>query len=261
MSRFMTLAGVAAVVAIVIGALAIGLPQPQGGIGGTAATFAPSQGGGSPSPTSAPASPTIGPLETSAWQTYTSTRYDFTIGHPVGWRVQPAIRDWSLATDGDDWLSPAHEAFINPAGQGIRVSAWSVPRDPSAGAMRGGTSIEGWQDLEVWLTAFCEQGLDTPCTGLHERAVPLCLEKRDCHPGLLVPFESEVLAFFTNGGEGTPVTVVAVWWGENEPAVRPYGGSRKLLEAFLSTMNVQPAEDSPFQESRSAAASFVASAP
>ena len=41
--------------------------------------------------------------------------------------------------------------------------------------------------------------------------------------------------------------VVTVWWGENEPAVAPYGGSQRLLEAFISTMAVWP-ESVPFED-------------
>jgi len=136
----------------------------------------------------------------------------------------------------------------------VRVSAWTVPSGPKEGH---GT----WHEVEAWVQAYCERTGNSPCTGIHERAVPLCLEKRDCHPGLLVPFQDDVQAFFTNGAPGTPMVVVAVWRGQDDPTTAPYGGSRNLLEAFLSTMDVQPAEDSPFPESHAAAASFRASAP
>jgi hypothetical protein len=78
----------------------------------------------------------------------------------------------------------------------------------------------------------------TQCEGVLKRAVPLCVELRDCHPGLLVPFNYEVMAFMTGGTFGDTMTVVAVWWGESEPATAPFGGSQNLLEAFLSTMGV-----------------------
>jgi hypothetical protein len=53
----------------------------------------------------------------------------------------------------------------------------------------------------------------------------------------------------------------AVWRAPSDPNMAPYGGSRQLLEASLSTMDVQAAEASPFQESHAAAASFAAAAP
>ena len=43
------------------------------------------------------------------------------------------------------------------------------------------------------------------------------------------------------------MTVVAVWRGQGDPTVATYGGSRQLLEAFLSTMSVWP-ESVPFDD-------------
>ncbi len=56
-----------------------------------------------------------------------------------------------------------------------------------------------------------------------------------------MPFQNDVQAFFTGGIYGDRMVVVAVWWGESDRAVEPYGGARRLLEAFLSTMSVFPA--------------------
>ena len=82
---------------------------------------------------------------------------------------------------------------------------------------------------------------NSPCTGIADRAVELCLEKWDCHPGLLVPFENDVQAFFSGGIYAQDaMTVVAVWRAESSRHVARYGGSRRLLEAFLSTMEVWP---------------------
>ena len=193
----------------------------------------------SASPSASPAAE--GPIHTADWVEYRSERYDFTISHPPDWTVETATRDWTLEADARDWLSVAQEVFKAP-NQAVRVSAWSVATD-------GDTALkDGEIDVQAWVEAYCqESGGGASCGGIGERAVRLCLERRDCHPGLLVPFDEEVQAFFTNGSPGTPMVVVAVWWGESAPAVAPYGGSRRLLEAFLSTMNVWP-ESRPYEE-------------
>lgn len=186
-----------------------------------------------PSPTA-----TASPIDTTRWETYESDRYGFIIGHPSDWTVEPANHDWTLTADADNWLSTGQEVFRPPSGD-IRVSAWSVPVDR-------GTTPETRADVEAWVEAYC-QASGNPCTGIRDRGVPLCVERRDCHPGLLVPFTSDVQAFFEGGIYPDSMVVVVVWWGETEPAVAPYGGSRRLLEAFLSTMAVWP-ESVPFGE-------------
>lgn len=174
-------------------------------------------------------------IDTKTWTTYASDRYDFKVGHPPDWTAVPASRDWRGETDAGDPRSPAHEAFLAPDGA-VRVSVWSVPLDP-------GTRL-GWSmaNIETSVEDYCQASGNTACTGIYERAVGLCLEKYDCHPGLLVPFRNDVQAFFGGGiYDARALTVVAVWRGESSPAVAPYGGSQRLLEAFLSTMKVWPA--------------------
>ena len=182
------------------------------------------------------ASPAVLPIDTSDWGTYQSERYGFTIGYPSDWTVRPADHDWTLAGDAGDWLSTGQEALILP--NEIRVSAWSVALDP-------GTTLETSADVEAWVEQYCEVA-DPSCTGFNDRAIPLCLEARDCHPGLLVPFEGDVQAFFPGSTDGTSwdrIVVVAIWRVDDEPSVQPYGGAKRLLEAFLSTMGVCPADD------------------
>ena len=175
-------------------------------------------------------SPIESPIDTTSWTTYQSDRYGFSIGHPSDWTEVPADHDWTFEADGDDWLSTAQEAFFTSLGEGVRVGAWGVAADPAT------------TDVATWVADYCEKTNNSPCTGIAARAVPLCIEARDCHPGLLVPFEGDVQAFFI-GGAYDKMIVVAVWWGESEPAVAPYGGSRRLLEAFLATMGVCEAND------------------
>jgi hypothetical protein len=149
--------------------------------------------------------------------------------------VRPADHDWTLEEDAANWLSSGQEVFLAPtlgSALGIRVSAWSVPLDP-------GTTLETSGDIEAWIEQYCQLTRPT-CTGFNDRAVPLCLESRDCHPGLLVPFETDVHAFFpgTSGTTWDRMVVVAIWRVDGQPSVAPYGGARALLEAFLTTMDV-----------------------
>ena len=181
---------------------------------------------------------------TGSWTTYTSSKYGLQVGHPADWTAVPAVRRWDFETDVADYLSASQEVFMPPSpAPDVRVSVWSAPLDP-------GTRIESTADIEAWVADYCRAEGNTPCTGIHERAVELCLEKWDCHPGLLVPFKDDVQAFFSGGiYDAEAMTVVAVWRPESDPSVAPYGGSRRLLEGFLSTMQVWPAS-TPVDERR-----------
>lgn len=173
-------------------------------------------------PTSTPApsaasSPSTDPLDTATWTTYVSERYGFTIAHPADWTERPSTHVWTLEADAS-WDNTASESFIAPDGS-TRVSAWSLPVEP-------GTSVE------AWIQAYC--GVNTtPCTGIQDRAVAVYAEPMDRHPGLLVPFTTDVQAFFLNGDR---IYVVAIWLTQSHPNVLRYGGGRQLLEAFALTM-------------------------
>lgn len=211
--------------------------------------------GGVPTPIPTPTTtatqspaPSLGPIDTSAWTTYTSSQYGFSIGQPPGWTAVPANRAWSFQADAENWLSPAEDAFLAPDAS-VRVAAWAVP-------LTAGQLNQSWPDVERWVIDYCERTKNTDCTTIHDRVVPLCIEKRDCHPALLVPFADDVQAFGFGGvlPDGM-MLVVTIARGESDPNVAPYGGATRLLEAFLSTMNVWP----PFYpEAQDAAATFVA---
>jgi len=67
---------------------------------------------------------------------------------------------------------------------------------------------------------------------------------------MLMPFRDDVQAFFSGGiYDADAMTVVAVWRGESDPSVARYAGAQRLLEAFLSTMQVWPAS-TPVRERR-----------
>jgi hypothetical protein len=184
-------------------------------------------------------------IDTDSWTRYTSDRYGIELGHPPDWTTVPATRSWRAGADMADALSPAHEAFRSPAGD-VRVSVWSMPLDSARTTECVDTSdrgcVESIEYLQAWVEAYCRESKNTPCTGIADRAVELCLEKRDCHPGLLVRFQDDVQAFFSGGiYDADAMTVVAVWRGEQDPSVARYGGAQRLLEAYLSTMQVWPA--------------------
>ena len=98
-----------------------------------------------------------------------------------------------------------HATVVNIKGQSYRMRA-HVPS--ATGGLRYAplTSIAS----ALFVANSRHLSCSPTSTGIHERAVPLCLEKRDCHPGLLAPFVDNVQAFFTNGSEGAPMTVVAI---------------------------------------------------
>jgi hypothetical protein len=174
-----------------------------------------------------PATPTA--IATATWKDYTSAQYGFTIGHPGGWTERAASRAWTFAADGATFepRSPARDSFLNEDTD-VQVSAWSI-------AIQPGTGPKTQADLESWVQQYCGRTDEQPCSGIHDRAIALCVERRDCHPGLLVPFTEDVLAFWPAVGDDASVMVVAVWRPDSDPSVETYGGSVALLEAFLST--------------------------
>jgi hypothetical protein len=220
----------AAVIAVVVvaGIAALYALSPRPNFGSEPGPSTPqTQAPGSTSPAAAsPTTTSQAAIDTTGWTPYESERYGFTIGHPPDWTVSPADHDWTLAEDSHDGLSTGQEVFM-PPDQNTSVSAWSVPNanGESAGV------------VAAWIEAYCQE-IGTPCPDVQDRATPLCVEVRDCHPGLLVPFENDVMAFFTGGHYHEKMVVVAVWRGDSDPSVAPYGGSTRLLEAFLSTMDV-----------------------
>jgi len=178
-------------------------------------------GGPLPTPTTirSPApTPTPDLLDTATWKTYVSERYGFSIAHPADWSEDAADRDWVLADDADDWLSPGQEAFMKA--DAIRFSAWSVSVDPGTTA-------------DAWIEDYCAR--QPTCTGILDEAVPVSVGP-DRHPGLLTPL-GDVDAFVL---VGDTMYVFAIWREETESSVAKYGGGRRLLEAYLSTVRLLP---------------------
>jgi len=170
----------------------------------------------SPAPTASPA-PTVVPIDTSGWGLFSSAHNWLGILFPRDWTEVAADHDWTLAKDAA-WPNTAADRFTSPDGQVI-VAAWSVPIDPGA-------------TLEEWIAAYCPLNT-TPCAGIAQRAVPIFTDPEKHLPGLLVPFDGNAQAFFLRGER---IWVVAVWRGESDLSVAPYGGARRLLQAFAESM-------------------------
>jgi hypothetical protein len=197
----------------------------------------------SPSPTAEP-SATVDQLDTSTWTPYTSAQYGFSIGHPSDWTVEPADHAWNLETDARNPMSTAADSFYTSGaadGLGVRMSAWSVPFEYA--------NDETYEEVEAWVQSYCEAAGGSTCDSIGDLAVPLCIERRDCHPGLLVAGNGlDTQAFFSGGLYAGQMVVVSIWRTDDDPAVAPYGGGRRLLEASLATMCVWPEDSRPGAE-------------
>jgi hypothetical protein len=226
MSNALKLGGAsAAIVIAVLGGSWLINAQP-GNVGGPRPSPASTS---RPSPTPTP-SPTPSLLDTSTWVEYASDRYGFNISRPADWTEDRATRNWTFENDLDTTANlESTEHFNNPEGS-VGVSAWSVPVTP-------GTT------LESWLEAYCAAQNGQDCTGIADRAVPV--QAGDGHSGLgLYGPETDTMAFFISGDR---IYVAAVWRGETDPNVAPYGGAWRLLRSFVSTMTFEarPASPSP----------------
>ncbi|MEV4688685.1 hypothetical protein [Microbacterium sp. LWH3-1.2] len=131
--------------------------------------------------------------------------------------------------------APPSAEPVTPAHPTADVSDF-VTIDPIGFGMRPGT---GPARLSAWATQYCEVSGRSPCTGIADRAVRLCIERVDCHPALPVPF-NEGTAAFVSGGRFTVPIVYAVWLSEEDPLLAPFGSTRSLLQSYLLTVGVCP---------------------
>ena len=95
------------------------------------------------------------------------------------------------------------------------------------------------ESVAAWAEQYCARAELSPCTGIEDRSAPLCIEKWDCHPALLVPFEQGVAAFVSGGVFQEP-HIFAVWRTESDPEAAKYGGARRILDEYLLTVGVCP---------------------
>jgi len=128
---------------------------------------------------------------------------------------------------------PSASATVEPIVGGFEFVAVEPDEFGLAPAEQSTKLVIGWAER------YCELAGLSPCSGLADRAVRLCIEKWDCHPALLVEFEEGPVAFVSGGIFPEP-RVIAVWHAESDPELRPYGGARKILDAYLLSVGVCP---------------------
>jgi len=159
-------------------------------------------------PPSPSGSAALGPLDTSTWKTYTSTRYGFTIGHPADWVERPSQHDYVFPADAAVCCPPPATENIHSPVDDVGMSIWSV-------TLPAGTTAD------AWIQAYCQvMEADSPCTALQDSTVPASM---DGHAGRLVLFKSDTQAFIPVGDR---MYVVACWRSENQPSVVPFGGGQ-----------------------------------
>lgn len=215
--------GAAAVIAIVAVAGLLAFNMLGNGVGPPVAPTPSPAAATTPSPapvmTVAPTVP--GPIDTTTWTTYTSTRYGFTIGHPAGWSAVASSHAWAFPTDATEFPPSAGETFHSPADD-VAVSAWAVGVAP-------GTSIT------AWLQTYCAVAeTNSTCSSLQGRTISVSM---DGHAGSLVAFKQDTQAFILIGDR---MYIVGCWRPESDPSVATYGGATRLLEGYLSTMHLLP---------------------
>ena len=251
MTNFTRAAAGVAIVAIVgvsILALNLGLAGPGTPSPAPSTTLTPSA-----APTTVV---TSDPSATTGWTPYTSAVYGVTMGYPADWQVaQRATRPWA-PSDGLDWGTPGVDTFTSPAGD-VAVSVWGVAVDPNPDP----TIAMPWEDFEAWIEAFCVSTKNEPCTGIHDRVIPMCPDgDTECHTGaMIVPFEDSVAGFkggdrggitiVVDGVEVTYWIVVSVWQPESFPGLAKYGGGTRLIQSFLESMGAQMPSRGPVDHS------------
>jgi hypothetical protein len=158
------------------------------------------------------------------WTSYTSEVYGYAAAYPDDWTVDHfATRTWDAAIDGLDPGSPAVDTFTNAAGT-VTVSRWRAPHDPEDNP--GDPAM-----MLAWVEELCGILGDTRCGGIAERAISFCPDGF-CNAAFIVPFRDHVLAFYVGTPDDT-VNIVAIWLPETDAALAGYGGSTKLLRAFV----------------------------
>lgn len=138
--------------------------------------------------------------------------------------------------------SPDQPAAEEPVSEPMPTPSPSIPGSEYVVVDATGFGLHpgsGARPIESWAAEYCALAGLSPCSGIADRGVALCIERWDCHPALLVEFEQGIAAFVSGGIFPRPV-VFAIWRGEGDPDLAAFGGPRELLEAYLLTVGVCP---------------------
>jgi hypothetical protein len=168
--------------------------------------------------------PTLTPIDTSSWLPFVSEHYGFSITYPPDWEANQGRGDWTFPED-TAWPD------------GVEVSDWFFLDDPESGFVAASVwsvELEPGTSADEWFGNYCAVEA-TPC----DSDEPSVAASLDGHAGRLVR-ASDPLAYF---GIGDRLYMLAVWQPEDHPSVERYGGGHRLLEAFLSTMQLLPGEE------------------
>jgi hypothetical protein len=151
------LAGIAAVVAIAVGALLL-IPRSQSSNVGGAPSASPST---SAVPSSSPI-PSSTPINLSSWISFSSTRHGYRISHPSDWTVLPATAPWPPGTDAASPPDPMLDVFTGPAidsptfvvasqplPQGVTGNAWLTNYEQSGAARFPASCWPAVADMET----------------------------------------------------------------------------------------------------------------
>ena len=129
------------------------------------------------------------------------------------------------------WVFPADTTCCPP-----RAPRRSFPRRVTSACRPGPPAITKGESLDAWIQAYCQTieprfavhrspGLDRPGD-----------PRRPCRP--THPVHERHAGLLPRRRQG--VYIVACWRPEDDGSVAPYGGARRLLEGYLSTMRLLP---------------------
>jgi hypothetical protein len=216
----------AAAIVLAVGAVSILALSNRGGGPGGVAPSSSAAVSTMPSPSVAASS---APLSTAGWIPFASTRYGYTIAYPPGWTATQAERAWAFDVDRlTTPLTTADHFLGGPIGNQVGVSGWS-------------TDVPAGTSEDAWLTSYYANDATQPpnCGVTPDTFAPTTV---DGHPARMATSNCDDTQAFVFIGQR--VYIFGIWRDESNPSVTPYGGARRLLDAFLSTVTI-PAPTTP----------------